>query len=159
MEGSIHHTCSSAHSTRAVKWLTLVWLVTAAAAEDQCDGPLLQLQLHNSTDAPPRTLYGVLATFGGIPLFNATEPAQLIAAEPLNACGPLPETQGADVAQLSMRARLAFVWFSPRQRLCPPAPLVSHKQCLVSLLCCCACTASCASRRGLPGGAWQLLFR
>jgi hypothetical protein len=77
-----------------MKWLTLVWLATAAAAEDQCDGPLLQLSLRNSSDAPPRTLYGVLATFGGIPLFNTSEPAQLVAAEPLNACSPLQENQG-----------------------------------------------------------------
>lgn len=83
------HTCP----TRAMKWLTLVWLATAAAAEDQCDGPLLQLQLY-SANAPPRTLYGVLATFGGIPLFNLSEAAPLIAAQPLNACGPLQESQG-----------------------------------------------------------------
>jgi hypothetical protein len=77
-----------------MKWLTLVWLATAAAAEDQCDGPLLQLQLWSGKDLPPRTLYGVLATFGGIPLFNISESAQLIAAEPLNACSQLPETKG-----------------------------------------------------------------
>lgn len=81
-----------------MKWLTLVWLATAAAAEDQCDGPLLQLQLQlqgAGKDAPPRTLYGVLATFGGIPLLsNMSEAAPLVAAEPLDACSPLQALEG-----------------------------------------------------------------
>lgn len=34
----------------------------------------------------PSTVYGVLATFGGIPSFNITQPAGLTAAEPLSAC-------------------------------------------------------------------------
>jgi hypothetical protein len=88
----VGHTCP----TRAMKWLTLVWLATAAAAEDQCDGPLLQLQLQGAgKDAPPRTLYGVLATFGGIPLLsNMSEAAPLVAAEPLDACSPLQALEG-----------------------------------------------------------------
>lgn len=91
MEGHmIQQTCP----TKAMKWLTLVWLATAVAAEDQCDGPVLLLQLQDGKGSPPRTLYGVLATFGGIPLFNLSQPAQLIAAEPLNACGPLQPSQG-----------------------------------------------------------------
>lgn len=158
MEGSIHPTCSSAHTTRTMKFLTLVWLATAAAAEDQCDGPLLQLQLRNSTDAPPRTLYGVLATFGGIPLFNATEPAQLVAAEPLNACSPLPQTQGADTSQLSP------CMHAPSACGCCPgngSALLHHLSHISSAGCrCCAVVRALppmASRRGLPSGAWQLL--
>lgn len=77
-----------------MKWLTLVWLATAAAADDQCDGPVLQLQLRNGKDTPPRTLYGVLATFGGVPLFNMSQPAQLVAASPLDACSPLQQSEG-----------------------------------------------------------------
>lgn len=93
MEGLYHHQ-SQTCPTRAMKWLTLVWLATAAAADDQCDGPVLQLQLRNGKDTPPRTLYGVLATFGGVPLFNMSQPAQLVAASPLDACSPLQQSEG-----------------------------------------------------------------
>lgn len=93
MEGAVGQpTCTG--SSRTFKLLTLVWLATAAAAEDQCDGPVLQLQLQarGRKDVPPRTLYGVLATFGGIPqLTNFSSPQQLVVAQPLDACGSVQQ--------------------------------------------------------------------
>jgi hypothetical protein len=44
---------------------------------------------------PARTVYGVLATFGGVPPINLTDPQPLVAAQPLDACTPLQPAPGA----------------------------------------------------------------
>lgn len=83
-------------SAQTAAWFALMCLAAqAVAAEpDRCDGAVLQLVIKSSTDPAPSTVYGVLATFGGIPSFNLSQPTQLVAADPLNACGPLPKLQG-----------------------------------------------------------------
>ncbi|KAF8059420.1 SPPL2 [Scenedesmus sp. PABB004] len=77
-------------------WLALIAMsAQVVQAQDQCDGPVVKL-LVAQAGAPPATLYGVVAAFGGVPGFNQTPPAPLRVAEPLSACGePLARAPGA----------------------------------------------------------------
>jgi hypothetical protein len=47
---------------------------------------VVQLMIQAQSLPAPSTVYGVLATFGGIPSFNITQPGGLVAAQPLSAC-------------------------------------------------------------------------
>jgi len=102
--------CSSIILHTLLHWFWLLDPLPKIFACCRCDGPLLQLMLQSGKDTPPRTLYGVLATFGGIPLFNLSNPVQLVAAKPLNACAPLQQSQGMFVALHSWRTVCLAAW-------------------------------------------------
>ncbi|KIY95705.1 signal peptide peptidase-like 2B [Monoraphidium neglectum] len=83
-------------------------VAVGARAEDICEGPVVELQLESQDGSFVETEYGVVGAFGTIPSLNGSRPVRLVAAEPLDACGPLEQQLEGAVA-VARRGACSFV--------------------------------------------------
>jgi signal peptide peptidase-like protein 2B len=68
----------------------------------------VELQLEAQDGSLVETQYGVVAAFGALPSVNRSAPVRLVAADPLDACGPLAAPLDGGVA-LARRGGCSFV--------------------------------------------------